>query len=66
MGAAEGLVLAVMVVLLYALSTPLRHRLARGIARPFFGRRGTARLGVVVGLGRRHGETFAREDSDGG
>ncbi|TMB44929.1 MAG: hypothetical protein E6J55_07910 [Deltaproteobacteria bacterium] len=59
MGAAEALVLAAVVAVLFWLAGPLRRRLERWLAR----RLGHGRVvGRVVVLGRRRDGTFSRED----
>ena len=60
MGAAEALVLAAVVAVLFWLAGPLRRRLERWLARRLGQGRSTA--GRVVVLGRRRDGTFSRED----
>jgi len=60
MGAAEALVLAAVVAVLFWLAGPLRRRLERWLARRLG--QGRAVVGRVVVLGRRRDGTFSRED----
>jgi len=60
MGAAEVLVLAAVVAVLFWLALPLRRRLERWLARRLGQTRSAA--GRVVVLGRRRDGTFSQED----
>jgi len=60
MGAAEALVLAAVVAVLFWLAGPLRRRLERWLARRLG--QGRSTVGRVVVLGRRRDGTFSRED----
>jgi len=60
MGAAEALVLAAVVGVIFWLAGPLRRRLERWLARRLGS--GRAAVGRVVVLGRRRDGTFSRED----
>jgi hypothetical protein len=62
-GAAEALVLVGLVVGLFALLTPVRHRLERWIGRRLSRRRRGG--GRVVVLERRRDGTFGRQDPHG-
>jgi hypothetical protein len=60
MGAAEALVLAAVVGVLFWLAAPVRRRLERWLGRRLGTRRPPAARVVV--LGRRRDGTFSRED----